>query len=219
MNKDIITGNSISKAMMSERTQETIYFSAIMINTKAKVLPKYMLHFFEQLSSDSNGIFDCRKVFVRKDDTEYWISTGVVDGVSNGDNLYQFDCTLNIPNLNAADFNSYMDQFIVEDIAPFLTGAGFELAGFLTRYETPRNCVNIGDVSGGRTLVLKDAELSNISYAILLDVFRLDESDLPEVDKLMRILGFYRLEGVITKENKERITNLLDLVGVNYIIE
>ena len=208
----------IFKMLRKERIH-TGFYMYLMVNTKGRKVPMYLLDFLRQMYQESMGVFDVRAIFDAGGSKEYWIEQlGEGHNIKEKDTIYQFVCTLNIEELSEKDFEKFSNLYLEDELLPFLVGCGFDLFYTMFSYQLLPDYEGIAK-EGNRSVVIQSKEIPHCLYVILKDVFCLDDFKIEEIDGYFDMLGWYRIENCISDANLPKLTELMKSLNLKYEIE
>lgn len=213
-----MTNNDILSQLKPERI-ETGFYASLIINTKGRKLPMYLMDFFRQMFQDSIGLFDVRTIFEQTQNKEYWRQhLDERETIDDKDTLFQVVCTINMDNLTEEEFEKYIDMYVDEDLLPFLIGCDFDLVHTLFVYQPPFRYNKLAS-RGEHSVIIHSKNLSHSLYGVLKNVFELDDFKIEEADGYFDMIGQYRIDNCITKDNLPKLETLMRSLNLKYDIE
>lgn len=207
------------QTMLRKERLNTGFYVYLMINTKGKKIPLYLLDFLREMYQGSMFVFDVRAIFEQTPNKQYWRDQlGEGHNISDRDTLYQMVCTLNIDELSEKDFEKYCNLYIEDELLPYLVGCGFDLIYNWFSFQISPDYIGIAK-EGNHSVIIQSKEMLNSLYVVLKDVFCLDDFKIEEIDGYFDMVGWCRIPNCISTDNIPKLTNLMKSINLKYEIE
>ena len=196
------------------------YFCSMLLNTKGRGCPRYLIDYLKQISKDSGGVFNLSAIFDQTPNIEHWKEHRDIGGyvIKNTDTLIQLAFTLNL-ELSEKDFEDYSEGIISNDVLPFITGCNFDFMGMFLIYQTPPQYKNLGKIGGEHSVIIYSKGSGNTIQGVLKEVFSLTDDAIALADTYFNMVGWHRLENCITKQDLPKLEAWMNTLGIKYEVE
>lgn len=193
----------------------TGYYCSMVINTKGKGLPSYLMEYLGHQVVGTGHTFDIRSIFNQTHNIKLWKES--YNDIKDTDTIFQLMCTFNL-EMTEKDFEHYMSMIVSDYLIPFFLGCGFDFYGSFFIYSIPPEFKKLAE-EGEHNVVLKSTEVSHSLFAILQEVFGMDKYMIEKVEVYFEMIGEYKVENCLTGKNIEKFKELMQRAGLNYEIE
>lgn len=197
----------------------TGFYASLIVNTKGRKAPVYLLDFFRQLFEDSNGFFEIRGIFEQTKNKEYW-KRFLDDGetIEDGDTIIQLVCTINVEGLTEEEFEEYLNLYIEEDLLFYLIGCDFDMISSFIVYEPPVEYTSLA-IKGEYSIVIYSKVLTKQLYGVFLRVFGMSDLRIEEAEDNFKLSGKHSIYNCVTKDNLAKLKGFMKLLNLKYDIK
>jgi len=192
------------------------YFVSIIVNTKGKGVPIYVLSYIASQIKESNKIFDIPVIYDLTGNLKGFIAEN--PSIKNTDTLIQLVCKVNI-EISEKSFSEYMERMVVDTLAPFFIGCGFEIISWYYLFNMPQDMKDVRYLEGTRSIIFKEKKITNAMRLIFNELFEMNEFEIDKARGYFDMIGQFRVGNCIKEEQVEKLENFLHKIDINFEIE
>lgn len=202
------------KIRFTEETVDNGFFVNLLVNTKGKGVPVYVMSFIASQIKETRRVFDVPCIFDLTGSVEEFAKK--YDHINTKrDTILQIVCKVNL-DLSEKDFSTYMGAIVNDTLIPFFVGCNFEVMSWYFQFNLPRNMIGVRWGGGEKSVTFSYNKMPNSLRLIFTDLFGLDEYAVEKIDGYFDMVGQFTLEDCIKGEDIPVMSAFFDKVGIKY---
>lgn len=205
------------KDLLKPKRLSTVMYCVMILNTKGKKMPMYLVHYLSEKVRETNGVLDVRVIYDLTSNIAQWRK--VYKEIVLTDTIFQIMFTLNVEDLDFDEFSKYMGVIVEEDIFPFIFGCNFDIVNTYMHFTIEDKYKNVTTEGGDTSIVIYSDKMLPKIETMLSEVFKLDKFKVDEVASYFDMLGQYKIEKCLSLDKVSDAEEILKKLNVKYIIE
>lgn len=192
------------------------YSVSLIVNTKGKGVPVYVLSYIATQIKESHKIFDIPVIFDLTGNLDGFISE--YPTIKKTDTLIQVLCKINV-EISEKDFSEYMERMVASNLTPFFLGCDFDVVSWYYQFNIPQDMTEVKYLEGQHSVVFKEKRITNAMKSIFSVMFEMNEYEIERAEGMFDMVGEFRVGNCLKEAqigNFEKFFNRLD---INFEIE
>lgn len=195
---------------------DTGYGVTILVNTKGKGVPNYLMSFISAQIRETNRVFDIPVLFDITSNNKELVK--VHPTIKSTDTIIQLLCRINVA-LPEKDFSLYMEEYLSEVMFPFMLGCNFEILTWFHTFNMPQDMSKTTYIEGTKSIIIKEKAMPNAMRVIFKDMFNMGAMEIDRAEGMFGMVGSFRIDNCLKEDEVEDCIKGFDRIGITIEIE
>ena len=192
------------------------YSVSLIVNTKGKGVPVYVLSYIATQIKESHKIFDIPVIFDLTGNLDGFISQ--YPTIKKTDTLIQVLCKINV-EISEKDFSEYMERMVASNLTPFFLGCGFDVVSWYYQFNIPQDMTEVKYLEGQHSVVFKEKRITNAMKSIFSVMFEMNEYEIERVEGMFDMVGEFRVDNCLKEAQISNFEKFFNRLDINFEIE
>ena len=192
------------------------YSVSLIVNTKGKGVPVYVLSYIATQIKESHKIFDIPVIFDLTGNLDGFISE--YPSIKKTDTLIQVLCKINV-EISEKDFSDYMERMVASNLTPFFLGCGFDIVCWYYQFNIPQDMTEVKYLEGQHSVVFKEKRITNAMKSIFSVMFEMNEYEIERAEGMFDMVGEFRVDNCLKEAQISNFEKFFNRLDINFEIE